>query len=492
MYSLPRQEWDTICYRTAVSLHLMQEPKQIQEAQGLLSDYGKPYLDIANPIAPIDLPPIRIEMPLMQEVTEHDQFSFWMFYQAALGSADKVWHQTKDAYERKRNENLKALKQEQESVKDWALEQLNIETKKQEVDRISTDNDNTMIYVAIKNNQFEYGWQVYLAMGEAVNDATPCIVMHLCWVAFRQIPLQGISRRTEWETRAWSVYSRFMCSEYLHPEQNEAPGFLHDILSIAVHSPEVTVDRKARYTKSMSVYNLLVRLCFDKLLCDDRVLEPILCTLLYECKGSPNHIVQMCKKAFEIWDRKLKILRDQGEDESPSSSFSMIWGLLVLCLKSGSEADFNQMLDYLLKRNMEDIPSSLLAPIQTFHDKYMCDTCYFKGYMFQYIEFTDNEKTAVTIKMDDYGFLHTDQAGNNNVSLSISTGDEFLNRQNYYSRTNINEIQATNVAMSVALGVAKQEDLVPKLMYYSTKKAKALIRHCFKRSEKAVVTIAPT
>jgi hypothetical protein len=483
MYALPRREWDTTCYRTAVSLHLMQEPKQTQEAQGLLSDYGKPYLDIANPIAPIDLPPIRIEMPLMQEVSEQDQFSFWMFYQAALSSADQVWHQTKKDYEAKRNENLEAIQQEKDNVKDWALEKLNIETKRQEVDRISTDNDNTMIYIAIKNNQFEYGWQVYLAMGDAVNDATPCIVMHLCWVAFRQIPLQDVSRQTEWESRAWLVYSRFMCSEYLHPEENEAPGFLHDILSIAVHSPEVMVDRKARYVKTMTIYNLLVRLCFDKLLSDDRVLEPILSTLLYECKGSPNHIVQMCKKGFEIWNRKMKILRK--DDENPSCSFSMIWGLLVLCLKSGNEADFNQILDYLLKRNMEDIPSSLLAPIQTFHDKYMCDTCYFKGYMFQCIKFTDHDKTAVAIKMDDYGFLHTD-----NVQL-VSTGDEFLNK-NYISRTNINEIQATNLAMSVALGVAKQERLTPKLMYYSTKKAKALIRHCLKRSEKAVVTIGTT
>lgn len=485
MYALPRREWDTTCYRTAVSLHLMQEPKQTLEAQRLLSDYGKPYLDIANPIAPIDLPPIRMEMPLMQDITEQDEFNFWMFYQAALGSADEVWHQTKDAYETKRNENLEALKKEQANVDDLAFEKLNIETRMQQMDRVSIDDDNTMIYAAIKKNQFEYGWQVYRAMGDRINDATPCIVMHLCWVAFRQIPLQDISHRTEWETRAWSVYSRFMCSEYLHPEQIEAPGFLHDILSICVHSPEVMVDPKARYTKTMSVYNLLIRLCLDKLLCDDRVLEPILCTLLCECKGSPSHIVEMCKRAFEIWDRKWKILRNQGEDENSSSSFSMVWGLVVLCLKSGNEPQFNKMLGYLLKQNPEDIPSSLLAPIQTFHDKYMCDdSCYFKSYMFRHMEFTDNDKSAMTLKMDDYGFLHIDRCVNNEESQSISTGDEFLNSENYISRTNINETQATNVALSVVLGISKQEDLVPKLMYYSTKKAKALIRHCLKRTEK--------
>ncbi|KAG1084163.1 hypothetical protein G6F42_021904 [Rhizopus arrhizus] len=286
------------------------DPKQSQEAQGLLSDYGKPYLEIANPIAPNDLPPIRMEMPLMNEVTEQDQFQLWMFYQSALSGSDEEWHNTKLAYEELRKENMEAIQQHEEEgdgVKDWALTQLQIETKKQQVDRISTDNDNTMIFVAVNNSQFEYGWQVYQAMGDAVNDATPCIVMHLCWVAFRQIPIADISRRTSWENRAWTVYSRFMCSEYLHPEENEAPGFLHDILSIAANSPEIVIDKKARYTKAMSVYNLLVRLHFDKLLCDDRVLEPILCTLLFECKGSPSNIVMMSNKGFEIWNRKLEI-----------------------------------------------------------------------------------------------------------------------------------------------------------------------------------------
>lgn len=468
MYALPRREWDTSCYRTAVLLHLLQDPKQTQEAQGLLSDYGKPYLDIANPIAPNDLPPIRMEMPLMNEITEQDQFKLWIFYQSALSGSDEEWHNTKLAYEKLRKENIEAIKdqEEAEGVKDWAMTQLQIETKKQQVDRTSIDNDNTMIFVAVNNSQFEYGWQVYQAMGDAVNDATPCIVMHLCWVAFRQIPIADISRRTFWENRAWTVYSRFMCSEYLHPEENEAPGFLHDILSIAANSPEIAVDKKARYTKSMSIYSLLVRLHFDKLLCDDRVLEPIFCTLLYECKGSPTNIVMMCNKGFEIWNRKLEIGKS-----STRISYSMLWAMLVFCLKSRSKSNLDKVLVQLLEKDMNDVPSSIIAIIQTFHDQYICDNCYFFGYMFHCIEFTDSKKETRSILMDKFGYLYDNE---------LKQG--FLDKQQIW-RTNINESQATSISMAVKTGVAKQEELIPKRMYYSTKKAKALVRHCLKRSE---------
>lgn len=468
MYALPRREWDTACYQTAILLHLLQDPKQSQEAQGLLSDYGKPYLEVANPIAPNDLPPIRMEMPLMQEVTEQDQFQLWMYYQSALSVSDEKWHNTKLAYEKLRNENMESLQQHQEegdNVKDWAMTQLQIETRKQQVDRISTDNDNTMIFVAVNNSQFEYGWQVYQAMGDAVNDATPCIVMHLCWVAFRQIPIADISRRTYWEDRAWSVYSRFMCSEYLHPDENEAPGFLHDILSIAANSPEIAIDKKARYIKAMSIYSLLVRLHFDKLLCDDRVLEPILCTLLYECKGSPANIVTMSNKGFEIWNRKLEIAH-----ASVRTSYSMLWGLLVLALKSG-QADLDKVFVQLLEKDMNDVPSSLIAIIQTIHDQTMCDGCYFLDYMFQRIEFTDSAEETSAVLMDKLGFVYAGEPK-----------PAFLDRQPVW-RTNINELQATSIAVAAKMGVAKQEELVPKQMYYSTKKAKALVRHCLKRSE---------
>ncbi|CEP17693.1 hypothetical protein [Parasitella parasitica] len=471
MYTLPRREWDTLCYQTAILLHLLQDPKQSQEAQGLLTDYGKPYLEIASPVAPNRLPPVRTEMPLMNEVTEQDQFKLWMFYQSALSGSDEEWHKKKLAYEKLRRENMAAIKsqEEEQGVKDWALTQLQIETKKQRVDRISTDNDNTMIFVAMNSGQFEYGWQVYQAMGDAVNGATPCIAMHLCWAAFCQIPAANISRRTYWENRAWEVYSRFMCSEYLHPDENEAPGFLHDILLIAANSPESMIDKKARYTKSMSVYNLLVRLHFEKLLCDDRVLGPILCTLLYECKGSPTHIVTMCSKAFEIWNRKLEI----RHGSISTTSYSVLWGLLVFCLKSGDKASMNKILRQLLEKDINEVPSSIIAIVQTIHDQHICDGCYFFNYMFQQIEFTDSDGGTRPISMDKFGFVY-----DNELKTSVDCQQTW--------RSNINELQAASVSMAVKTGVANKEELVPKQMYYSTKKAKALVRHCLKQTDKSL------
>lgn len=476
MYALPRKEWDTQCYRTAVLLHLMQDPKQIAEAQALLSDYGKPYLEIPNPTSPSDLPPLRIDMPLMKDVTEKDQLKLWMFFEATQSKDNNHWNREKAAYEAKRAEHLE--QQKRNSTIDWTLENLknlNIESEKEKVDHLSMENDNTMIYVATVNKQFEYGWQVYISMGEAVNDDTPCIVMHLCWVAFRQIPIADMSYRAEWEKRAWTVYARFMCSEHLHPDQSEAPTFIHDILSIATYSPETTTDKKARYTKAMSVYNLLVRLQFQKLLCDDRVLEPILCTLLYECKGTPTNIVNMCNKAFEIWDRKWDILIRLKLHTHTRSPYSMIWGLVILCLKSGNEIDLQKVLYQLWSKHLPhgDIPSTLLAPIQAFHDKFLCgNDCYFHEYMFRRVEYTDDTTTtAKGIDMTDFGFIP-----------SSSSGDDEIEREEEYSqtlswRTNINEPQEPNIAMAVLMGAAKQEKLVQKQMYYSTKKAKAIIGH---------------
>lgn len=465
MYAMRRKELDTQCYRTAVLLHLMQDPKQIMEAQRLISDYGKPYLDIANPTAPNDLPPLRIKMPLMEEVTENDQFKLWMFYQAAQSRDNDHWTCQKEEYELKRKENLSLLAQEEKSPIDWAMGHLNIETEKLKVDRQSTDNDNTMIYIAMKNQQFEYGWQVYKAMADSVNESTPCIVMQLCWVAFHQIPITDVSNRTDWESRAWSVYSRFMCSEYLHPEQPEAPSFIHDILCIAVHTPEVTIDKKARYTKTMSVYHLLVRLNFDKLLCDDRVLEPLLCTMLYECKGSPKNVVSMCKEAFEIRNRKYD---SQHDDNSRTRTpFSMIWGFIILCVKAGDETNLPSVLLETLEYLKADVnvPSSLLAPIQTFHDNYTCNqnTCYFSEYMFKYIEYTDNLENSMPEEMYDLGIL----------SLVSDKEEQY----NVSWHTNIHEPQEPNITMAVMMGPAKEEILVKRQMYYSTNKAKALIQH---------------
>lgn len=477
MYTLPRKEWDTECYRTAVLLHLMQDPKQLMDAQALISDYGKPYLEIPNPTAPSDLPPHRIEMPLMKDVTENDQLKLWMFFQAAQSKENDHWTREREAYESRRNENLKKLDEKSsihsnESI-DWALEQMNIESEKRKVDRKSTENDNTMIYVAILNEQFEYGWQVYEAMGDCINEETPCIVMHLCWAAFRQIPIADMSYRSEWESRAWSVYSRFMCSEYLHPDQPEAPSFIHDLLSISARSPEVTTDKRARYTKSMTVYNLLVRLQFQRLLCDDRVLEPILCTLLYECKGTPTNIVNMCSKAFEIWDRK-KDIQSKLNVQQKRSPYSMMWGLLILCCKSGNENDLQKVLQDLSLNDETPPPSSLFAPIQKFHDTFLCsmNECYFKDYMFKYVEFTDDLNTT-PVKMSEYGFILPASGDTSKIEV-----EEY--NQTLSWCTNINEPQEPNITMAVIMGAAKQEKLVQKEMYFSTKKAKAIIGHTLK------------
>lgn len=501
MYALPRLEWDTQAYRIAILLHLMQDPKQILEAQRLLSDYGKPYLDIANPMAPTDLPPMRIDMPLMKDITDNDQLKLWMFYQSVQSKDTSChWNQEKESYEQKRRENLESLKQRQDKTIDWALEQLHLESKKSEVDKQCIDNDNTMIFVAMNNQQFEYGWQVYKAMNESVNESTPCIIMHLCYLAFRQIPIIDISYRTTWEERAWSIYSRFMCSEYLHPNQQDAPSFIHDILSIALHSPEVMIDIRARYTKTMSVYNLLDRLHFDRLLSDDRVLEPILCTLLYECKGSALNIINMCKKAFEIWDTKLQIqeqhraakaaeatqqqsdrdsINTNEEDVIESSTpYTIIWGLLVLCLKSGNLVDFKKVISQLIDNDfqLQDIfiPSSLLAPIQKFHDDYTCSyrnqCCYFQDYMFRYMEYTDSLDNTLPVKMNEYGFL-------------LTSDDIVYDRvQQMPLHSNIHEPQEPNIAQAILRGAAAQgvNNLNAKEMYYSTRKAKALIRHIIK------------
>lgn len=457
MYTLPRKDWDTRCYHAAVLLHLMHDPIQVQEAQGLVSDYGKPYLEIANPIAPDDLPPIRMPMPLMEDVTEHDRIELLQFYQDTLEANDREWHDIRVNYEQTREQNIQKLNDLNEGIAEWALNQLNIETSKQQLDRIISENDNNMIKVSMERSQFIYGWKVYEAMGDAVNEHTPYVVMHMCWVAFDKTPAVDISRRLHWEKHAFSVYSRFMLSEYLHPEQKETPDFLHDILSIVSQSPEILIDKKARYTKSMSIYQLLVRLELDTLLCDERVLDPILCTLL---SYHYQDMEMIYNKAFEIWERKLHLGHGQ------KTSHSMLWGLFVFCLNSGQTSDFYKVIQdlFIKDRNAKDIPSSLLAPIQVFHDLYLCEGCYFYDYMFQFVQYTDDENAPLPISMDQYGFIHQDDT------------EDLI--------TNINEIQAKPLGMSVLMGVSKQEKLVSNQMYYSTKKAKALIRHCLMKSKK--------
>ncbi|CEJ03697.1 hypothetical protein RMCBS344292_17676 [Rhizopus microsporus] len=442
MYTLPRTEWDTECYRIAVLLHLMQRPEQIQEAEGLLSDFGKPYLEMANPNDPDDLPPVRIDMPLMKQVTQRDKEQLWMLYQVAA-SSNKEWDRRKSLYENQRREYVQKLKERRRSmsymIQDWAVEQLlHMESEREQVDRASTQNDNAMIYSAMIHRQFEYAWHVYQAMGNAVDEITPCLVMHLCWVAFSQIPQVKVSQRLEWESRAWSVYSRFMCSEYLHPEATETPSFLHDLLLIAAYSAE----SKARLTKVMSIYHLLTRLDLRVLLCDERVLEPMLCTLIYECSREP--VEKMSQLAFEMWQRKWQ--------SDPSMSLSVLWGLVLLCVKTGDKDKFRQLVD---KLSSDTIVPSVMAPIQHFHDIHLCSQgCYFENYMFQAIKYTD--RTIISY-MDIYG----------------------LDQQR---QTTINEPQAIHITMAVLHGLV-ESDLSQKEMYYSTKKAKAILRHCFLTSQ---------
>lgn len=456
MYALPRIDWDTRCYHAAVLLHLIHDPMQVQEAQGLVLDYGKPFLEIANPIAPNDLPPIRMPMPLMKDITDQDRNELLEFYQDTLEANDKAWYAIRVRYETTREENIQKLEVLEEGLAEWALTQLTrTETTKQQLDRISTENDNRMIQVATEHHQYIYGWRVYEAMGDAVNENTPYAIMHMCWIAFDKTPSVDISRRSHWERHAFSVYSRFMCSEYLHPEQKDTVDFLHDILSIVSQSPEIVIDKKARITKAMSIYQLLVRFDLDTLLCDERVLDPILCTLL-----SYNHYQDVYNKSFDIWKRKLFI--DNKRKKRASTSYSMLWGLLILCLRVGKIEDFNRVIQCLFAKEDDKVPSSLLAPIQIFHDTYLCNECYFQGYMFQFIEYTDDENATLPIFMDQCGFVYPEGL-----------------------MPNINEVQAKSFSSSVLMG-KQQEASVPREMFYSTKKAKALIRHCLMKSKEKV------
>ncbi|KAG0866630.1 hypothetical protein G6F16_009345 [Rhizopus arrhizus] len=431
MYTLPRPEWDTECYRIALLLHLMQRPRQIQEAESLLFDYGKPSLEVM-----VNDVPTRIEMPWMSQVTEEDREQFWMLYQATI-SADKEWDRRKSLYEAQQRDYAHQLKTRHagQIVQDWAREHvLHVASEREQVDQASIQNDNSMIYSAARHQQFEYAWQVYLTMRESVDEVTPALVMHLCWTAFSQIAPNKVSQRRAWEERAWSVYSRFMCSEYLHPEAPETPGFLQDILLIATHS----VERDARLTKAMAVYHSLTRFEFSSLLSDERVLEPILCSIVYECTRAP--ITKMSGLAFDIWQKKWRL--------DPATSLSALWGLLILCVKSGNKAHFKQVVQ---KMDSELVSPSVMAPIQTFHDMYLCRDCYFEDYMFQTIKYTD--RTLISF-MDPYGF-------------------------NDQQQTDLNEPQAIHITTAVLDGLlTKESERVQRKMYYSTKKANVILRHC--------------
>ncbi|KAI9282218.1 hypothetical protein BY458DRAFT_583522 [Sporodiniella umbellata] len=427
MYTLPRSEWDTDCYRIAVLIHLSQRPLQTGEAEGLLLDYGQLSLEIDGE---------HRLMPEMKGVTEHDREQLWMLYQMAA-SADEEWDRRKTLYELQREQYTDRLQKRHKRMswhlRDWVAE--HVLPEQAPASRIQEDN--IMIFNAARHGQYEYAWRVYRAMSDSVDDVTPPLLMHLCWTAFKGIDESKASQRRVWETRAWSAYSRFMCSEYLHPEAPETPGFLHDLLLITTHSPE----QEARLTKAMSVYHLLDRLSLITLLADERVLEPILCTLLCEChQASANSMGQI---AFQLWQKKWAL--------DPSTPLSVLWGLALFCLSSGNSDHFGQLLEKLNEPSSV-IVASLMAPVQTFHDLFLCNEkdCYFQGYMFQTIQYTDR---TIISSMDQYG----------------------LDPQRM---TNINEPQALHIVTAARQGLVQNNDLPQKDMYYSLKKSRAILRHC--------------
>ncbi|KAG0169567.1 hypothetical protein DFQ30_003518 [Apophysomyces sp. BC1015] len=462
--------------------YTLETPKQVEEAEWLLSDYGKPFIEVTNPLALTDLPPLHIETPIMDSVTDHDRFKLWMYYQTALSGTD--WALEKDQYETKRRATLSALelqKERRRSLTDKAMRWMSMETEPERMEREKIDTDNTMIYTALRKKQFEYGWQVYAAMDKAVNEFTPRVAVHLCWRAFSETPISNVSRRIEWESRAWAVYSRFMCSEFLHPDQAETPGFLRDLLSITATSAESR--NLAKYTKVMSVYHTLERLQMNNLMRDEHVITPIFCAFLHECQGTPTTIMAMCHKAFEIWHKKRDI--DASLDLAESNSFSMYWSLIIFSLKSGDAYDFAEILN-CLDSESTPTPSSLLAAIQTFHDRYLqCGQkanqeaeCYFDQYLFRPIKYTDDAADHQVEEMDEWGFVGQEAAvtqgrRNSDMAEPMAYIDHALHK-----RTSINEVQAGCLARAVAMGAARDENLQQKTMYVTRNKGSALVRHC--------------
>ncbi|KAI9272794.1 hypothetical protein BDA99DRAFT_533628 [Phascolomyces articulosus] len=540
LYAMPRPLWDMQAYKLAISLHLMHHPKQIQQAEWLLSEFGKPYLQVANPLAPTLLPPLKIDTPLMNEVTEQDKYKLWMFYQSALNGTE--WAKEKEIYEEQRRDSNSKMRNINSSLwKDWALRRLSIETEEERIEHNKIDNDNAMMYTAVTQKQFEYGWGIYVRMGETVDEFTPRVVMHLCWRAFSDTPLMShVSLRRQWESRAWEVYARFMCSEYMHPDQPEMPGFLCDLILITAFSP----DNKDRYTKTLSVYQLLRRLELDSLLRQDQILTPMMCVFLIQCQGSPFTIVDMCQKAFDVWhvktkldakhrllNQELELVSDQREEEDdsygPHVMYSLYWALLVMCIKSGSVSDFCQVVQSLLLNSGVGLPTSVVMTIQTFHDRYLCkDTnCYFREYLLHSVQYMDpivetEEDGGYEIQqdekgpkegdnnnyhqqaqrgaghhdeMDAFGFIRetgkpcSDGYTRNNVVVQPTrrnSMDDVAEPIAYvdhalHQRTNIHEPLATYVAMAASVGACKDEDLPWKPIYSNSNKAKSLIRHCF-------------
>jgi hypothetical protein len=492
IYLLPRKLWDTAVYKMAITLHLLHEPKQIQEVESLLSDYGRPYVEVANPIAPARLPAIRIDTPLMKDVTDEDKKMMWIFYQTSLD--DTEWARAKDTYEahgaeikeREEKRQAEASNQRRLSIFERAIK----ETGKFVQQRQDTEatgeseiiqSDNAMIYTAICNQQFEYGWQTFVSMGNKVDHHTTRMAMRLCRCAFNAVPVTNVSTRFQWEQRAWSVYSRFMFSEHVDTRRQESHAFLRDILFICANSTEQ--GRHIKYKKAMKVYNLLERL--DQMLGDEYVMMPIFCIMLEECCAVPETIVYYSDQAFILWKKMRDAhMRWRNEPLLPSQSFG--WMMTLFCLQSGSVAKFYETTKYI--EDMQVSPS-IAAPIQYFHDTYLkCkssdeETCYFKDYLYKDTTIGPNavvaEPDSRDIVMNEMGFSQDNVQSTEPVDAP-KYSDPIAHLRNAYKKNiTISDLNGAHVSKFAALGPAADRSHEYRTMHYSERKAKALVRHCF-------------
>ncbi|KAF9910674.1 hypothetical protein EC991_005980, partial [Linnemannia zychae] len=161
--------------------------------------------------------------------------------------------------------------------------------------------DNSMLEECIAHKEFEYGWKnIYERMGPTLEDGeTAKIAMRLCRRAFlghsgmspnepgspnvvaKDFSFEPASQQSSglrqdpelWEARAWVIYNKAMMSSatFLSGSSSGAGStpsntsgasaarsasmsvsvFMHDILTIAIHSPEVS----SRYLKAFKVYS---------------------------------------------------------------------------------------------------------------------------------------------------------------------------------------------------------------------------------------------
>ncbi|KAI9289352.1 hypothetical protein BC943DRAFT_356318 [Umbelopsis sp. AD052] len=498
IYSLPRQQWDTEIYKIAITLHLLAQPRELLQIETLLSDYGEPSIEVLNPIAPTKLPPIRIDTPLMNDVTVDDKKVLFSFYQTALDSSG--WGRAKEIYETdyaERQGRRQSIAAEQpmtrrKGVIDWLIsgtEKMMIHSKDSEKNAIEeVQNDNSMLYIAICNLQYEYGWKLFESMGKNVDRHTGRMMMRLCRCAFNAAPVTNVSNRFNWEQRAWRVYAVFMMSEYFDVQREESHAFLRDILFICANSTER--EDNIRYSKAMQILKLLRREKLYQMIGDEYVMMPIFCILLEQCHGVPDVVVTQCEAAFSLWKEMQEAnMNHLKEVQPPSQSFC--WMMLLFIFLSGKMANFRDVLVWM--QDME--PSeSLVAPIQYLHDAFLnCkipddSRCYFSDYMYHDTTIgTDavaQEPDGHHISINEMGFKQGNIACYNERE-GPTYGDPIAHVKNAYKmRSTISDTNAVHVAKFAALGPLVEVLLEYRTMHYSSRKAKALIRHCFMASKK--------